>query len=117
MEFNIQKIKKTAYNYNYIGENNLKNIYNQWDLFLNLSLSEGNSHYAFTINYPNEEIHKLYNYEPVLKNILNIHPISKNEEITDRLDQAKIENLQVKDLSFYIPYMEAFVKWTPIIIE
>ena len=26
MEFNIQKIKKTAYNYNYIGENNLKNI-------------------------------------------------------------------------------------------
>jgi hypothetical protein len=89
MEFNIQKIKKTAYNYNYIGENNLKNIYNQWDLFLNLSLSEGNSHYAFTINYPNEEIHKLYNYEPVLKNILNIHPISKNEEIINPIYNKK----------------------------
>lgn len=89
MEFNIQKIKKTAYNYNYIGENNLKNIYNQWDLFLNLSLSEGNSHYAFTINYPNEEIHKLYNYEPIFKNILNIHPISKNEEIINPFNNKK----------------------------
>ena len=25
-------------------------------------------------------------------------------------DQAKIENLQVKDLSFYVPYLESFVK-------
>lgn len=25
-------------------------------------------------------------------------------------DQAKIENLQVKDLSFYVPHLEAFVK-------
>jgi hypothetical protein len=89
MEFSIQKSKPTSYNYNYNGENNLKEIYNQWDLFINWSLDNGNSHYAFTINYPNEQINKLYNYEPLFKNILNIHPISKNEEIINPYNNNK----------------------------
>ena len=50
----ITLYKETSYNYSFIGENNLKEIYNEWDLFIDWSENIGNSHYAFTINYPHD---------------------------------------------------------------
>ena len=73
--------KETSYNYNFIGGNNLKEIYNEWDLFIDWSENIGNSHYAFTINYPSDENHKKSFYCNTYKNLLGLHPIGKNESI------------------------------------
>lgn len=71
--------KNVSYNYSFIGKNNLKEIYNQWDLYINWSINQGNSHYSFTINFPNStDYHKLSNFE-TYKNILNLKPLSKEE--------------------------------------
>lgn len=75
------KSKLTSYNYSFKNENNLKEIYNKWDIFIDWSLNQGNSHFAFTINYPNDEIHEFQYCEKTFKDILKIHPISKDDHI------------------------------------
>ena len=45
-----------------------------------------------------------------IANFINKPFMKQAVEIRRFDDQAKIENFQVKDLSFYVPYMEAFVK-------
>ena len=74
--------KETSHNYNFIGENNLKEIYNEWDLFINWSENIGNSHYAFTVNYPNDKIHKKMFYINTYRNILALHPLEEYEKFT-----------------------------------
>ena len=76
----ITLYKETSYNYSFIGENNLKEIYNEWDLFIDWSENIGNSHYAFTINYPSDKIHKRMFLTNTFRNILALHPLEKNEK-------------------------------------
>ena len=78
----ITLYKETSYNYSFIGENNLKEIYNEWDLFIDWSENIGNSHYAFTINYPSNKIHKKMFYINTFRNILALHPLEEYEKFT-----------------------------------
>ena len=73
--------KLTAYNYNYRDTNNLKNIMLQWGGFIEWSLNENNEHYSYEIDYPGEDIQNLCMYELFNGSILDIHPISKEDEI------------------------------------
>ena len=60
-------------NHSFKKPNNLKEIYNAWDTLINLSLNQGNSHIAFTINlieWWGVDLKNKY------KNILKMHPIS-----------------------------------------
>jgi len=45
--------KNMGCNHSFKKPNNLKEIYNAWDKFIDLSLNQGNSHTAFTINITN----------------------------------------------------------------
>lgn len=72
-------VKPTSYNYDFKKNNNLKEIYNQWDIFIDWSINQGNSHYSFTINYPNNDIHNLFYYTDIYKNVLKLHPLDKKE--------------------------------------
>lgn len=68
----------TAHNHDFTGLNNLKEIYNQWDLFINWSLNLGNSHYSFTINFPYDNKYTKNSYHNVIKDVLKVHPITKD---------------------------------------
>lgn len=73
--------KLTAYNYSYKGTNNLKNIMLKWEGFIEWSLNENNEHYSYEIDYPSEDIQNLCMYELFNEDILDIHPISKEDKI------------------------------------
>ena len=64
--------KNNCFNYTFVGKNNLKEIYNTWDLFISGSINEGNSHFSFTINIPLD-----WEYLDHYRNILKLHPIIK----------------------------------------
>jgi hypothetical protein len=78
---NKQKIilfnTNTCCNYSFKKPNNLKEIYNAWDLFIDWSLNNGNSHIAFTINIPQNNP---FNDLEYFKDILKMHPIYFNTE-------------------------------------
>ncbi len=42
--------KNMCCNHSFTTPNNLKQIYNSWDKFIDYSINQGNSHIAFTIN-------------------------------------------------------------------
>ena len=63
-------------NHSFKKPNNLKEIYNAWDKFIDLSLNQGNSHIAFTIN-----ITSWYGFvDQEHINVLRMHPISVGTE-------------------------------------
>lgn len=93
-------IKPTSYNFSFKGKNNLKEIYNQWDIFIDWSLNQGNSHYSFTINYPVDEIQKLSYCLNSYKNILKLHPLDKNESFYFGKHNDKYENFELLENSF-----------------
>ena len=81
---NILVYPNTKY-FNYCfpkANNNLKEIFNTWDRFINNSINEGHSHFAITINITNmicsgkydEDKGKIY-WRDEFKDILKMHPI------------------------------------------
>jgi hypothetical protein len=103
--FNNKKIVMNEFNLSCIHSfkkpNNLKEIYNSWDIFINWSINNGNSHLSFTINLPPINIknyflvngkyyvkdeHGNLHYADYFyfynncKNILKLHPIYKNTD-------------------------------------
>ena len=80
---------KVCCNHSFKKPNNLKEIYNVWDVFIDWSLKLGNSHIAITINIPNN---KEYQEDPWLcefKDVLKMHPISKDSEEYDEYIRLK----------------------------
>ena len=69
--------KNMGCNHSFKKPNNLKEIYNAWDKFIDLSLNQGNSHIAFTINLVDWDG---YECKEEYTNILKIHPISVGSE-------------------------------------
>ena len=67
--------KNMGCNHSFKKPNNLKEIYNAWDQFIDLSLNQGNSHIAFTINIDDLEKEHV--------NILKMHPIGVGSEKWD----------------------------------
>ena len=63
-------------NHSFKKPNNLKGIYNAWDNFIDLSLNQGNSHIAFTINIT--DWCGFVSQEHI--NVLKLHPISVGKE-------------------------------------
>lgn len=71
--------KGTSHIHDFTGQGNLDNIYNKWDVFNQWSLDLGNSHYAFTISFPNNtQYQKLANFT-IYKNILKVRPLNKSD--------------------------------------
>jgi hypothetical protein len=72
-ELKLRLIHERTDYFNYCfprGNNNLKEIFNTWDIFINNSLNNGHSHFSITINlnnmlmfgkcYPNDNGEKTY---------------------------------------------------------
>ena len=67
------------------NNNNLKEIFNEWDIFISDSLNKGNIHFSITINIPTN-----YKNKEELHNILKMHPIEAiNPEIGDYCGETK----------------------------
>ena len=67
----------TCANYSFEKPNNLKEIYNAWDVFINWSIEEGNSHIAFTMNINDIKNNICVND---YTNLLKLHPITPRSE-------------------------------------
>lgn len=66
----------TCCNYSFEKPNNLKEIFNAWDIFINWSINNGNSHIAFTINLDKNDPKRINCFT----NLLKLHPITLNSE-------------------------------------
>ncbi len=89
----------TCCNYSFKKPNNLKEIYNTWDLFIDWSLNNGNSHIAFTINIPkNNYFDDLVHF----KDILKMHPIYFNTENYE--NYIDLKNMLFRDPSTMLFY-------------
>ena len=78
--------KETCFNYSYKSKNNLKEIFNAWDIFIDESMNSGNSHFAITINIP-DSFRDKKDYKDLLKN----KPIYFSER--DKKDYNYFEDL------------------------
>ena len=71
--------RETCFNYSYYkGNNNLKEIFNAWNIFIDQSINYGNSHFAITINIPDS-----FNYKKYSKYILKKKPVYFSKEYRD----------------------------------
>lgn len=98
-------------NHSFKKPNNLKEIYNAWDVFIDWSLNKGNSHIAFTINIPNnlENLLDLINYS----NILKMHPIDINSKKYQDYNCKK--NGLFMELSLFWGYFDEISKFNKLI--
>lgn len=110
-ELKLRLIHERTDYFNYCfprGNNNLKEIFNTWDRFINNSLNNGHSHFSITINlnnmlmfgkcYPNDNGEKTY-WKDVYKNILKMHPIevpiyNLQQDLYNSTKYSKFCNLQ-----------------------
>jgi len=93
--------KETCFNYSYKSKNNLKEIFNAWDIFIDESMNSGNSHFAITINIP-DSFRDKEDYKDLLKN----KPIYFSER--DKKDYNYFEDLSH---GLFTDWMEPCVRW------
>jgi len=103
-------------NYSFEKPNNLKEIYNTWDVFIDWSINDGNSHIAFTINIPkNSEEREEF------KDILKLHPIgldSKKYEKYEMLrDSYSCDDSWIYTYLLKISNINKLVTWRFLITE
>tara|TARA_B110000977_G_C10839231_1_gene401288 strand:+ start:127 stop:429 length:303 start_codon:yes stop_codon:yes gene_type:complete len=73
--------QETCFDYSYKSKNNLKEIFNAWDFFIDESVNSGNSHFSITINIPDSFRDKKY-----FKDLLKNKPIYFSERDTKNYD-------------------------------
>jgi hypothetical protein len=94
-------------NYSFEKPNNLKEIFNSWDVFINWSLNSGNSHLAFTINLNKNDL----NYINYFTNILKLHPIPLgSEKHNDFIDLRNLLFSDNHELYLYLSEISTFNK-------
>ena len=146
-KFNKNEITVFDYNpcciHSFKKPNNLKEIYNSWDVFINWSINNGNSHLAFTINLPpinyndcflingkyytkdddgNLHYNDYFYFYNSCKDILKLHPINKNTENFKKYNSIKSDLFS--ELSYFlflfrddIHYFNKLISWEFITTE
>jgi hypothetical protein len=105
----ISKINNRCFNYSFLKPNNLKEILNSWDYFIDNSINSGDSHFAITINIPKD--HELKNYfTNVLRESQNIS--FESVEYNEFIEKYNLLYTNNVFLENYIYDLHVFIKTT-----